>query len=235
MVAIADITRLMLGTFVRPPEETGTGAPRVEVVLAYVVRHPDGVLLFDTGLGDGRRGDRGVVPADPSAAARRAAGGRAVARRRRPGRRTATCTSTTAAATRCWPVGRSSASDASWPPRGRARLHRRRAGRPRRRDVRASSTARPRCCPACWSCRRPGTSTATSRSSCGATTARSCWPASRTSTPRTSPPTCSRSQARRAGVAEPLPVAPRRGSSGCSTSTRGGWCSPTTRRSGSRR
>ena len=51
MVAIEDIGRLTLGTFVRPPAETGTDAPRVEIVLAYVVRHPDGVLLFDTGLG----------------------------------------------------------------------------------------------------------------------------------------------------------------------------------------
>jgi N-acyl homoserine lactone hydrolase len=52
VVAIEDIGRLMLGTFVRPPEETGTSAPRVEIVLAYVVRHPEGVLLFDTGIGD---------------------------------------------------------------------------------------------------------------------------------------------------------------------------------------
>jgi len=52
MVAIGDITRLKLGTFVRPAAETGTGAPRVEIVLAYVVRHRAGVLLFDTGIGD---------------------------------------------------------------------------------------------------------------------------------------------------------------------------------------
>ncbi len=35
----------------RPPEETGTGAPRVEALLGYVVIHPDGILLFDTGMG----------------------------------------------------------------------------------------------------------------------------------------------------------------------------------------
>jgi N-acyl homoserine lactone hydrolase len=52
MVAIDDIGRLMLGTFVRPPEETGTGSPRVEVVMAYVVRHPRGTLIFDTGIAE---------------------------------------------------------------------------------------------------------------------------------------------------------------------------------------
>ena len=51
MVATDDIARLTLGTFVRPPAETGTDHPRVEVVLAYVVRHPNGVLLLDTGIG----------------------------------------------------------------------------------------------------------------------------------------------------------------------------------------
>lgn len=39
------------GYFVRPAEETGTGAPRVEPCLGYVVDHPDAVLLFDTGMG----------------------------------------------------------------------------------------------------------------------------------------------------------------------------------------
>ena len=51
MIAVDDIRRLKLGTFVRPPAETGTGSPLVEIVLAYVVRHPQGVLLFDSGLG----------------------------------------------------------------------------------------------------------------------------------------------------------------------------------------
>ena len=49
---IDDVMRLDLGTFVRPGEETSTGAPRVEAVLAYVVRTTAGVLLLDTGLGD---------------------------------------------------------------------------------------------------------------------------------------------------------------------------------------
>ncbi len=51
MVRIDDIARLDLGYFVRPAEETGTGSPRVEGVLGYVVRHPGGVVVFDTGLG----------------------------------------------------------------------------------------------------------------------------------------------------------------------------------------
>ncbi len=48
---IEDVRRLDLGSFVRPAEETGSGQPRVEVVYAYVVRTPDGVLLLDSGLG----------------------------------------------------------------------------------------------------------------------------------------------------------------------------------------
>ena len=48
---VDDVTRIELGTFVRPPEETGTGEPRVETVLGYVARTPAGVLLLDTGLG----------------------------------------------------------------------------------------------------------------------------------------------------------------------------------------
>ena len=47
------IRRILLGTFVRPAEETGTGGPRVEAVYGYLVRHERGVLLLDTGLGRG--------------------------------------------------------------------------------------------------------------------------------------------------------------------------------------
>ncbi|CAM5648885.1 hypothetical protein GCM10010329_09910 [Streptomyces spiroverticillatus] len=47
------IRRLDLGHFVRPASETGTGRPRAEAVLAYLVRRPQGLLLFDTGLGRG--------------------------------------------------------------------------------------------------------------------------------------------------------------------------------------
>src|SRR3954471_15355899 len=39
------------GDFVRPVEETGTGAPRVEPTLGYLVDHPLGVVLVDTGMG----------------------------------------------------------------------------------------------------------------------------------------------------------------------------------------
>jgi len=47
-----DVVRVHFGTFVRPAEETGTGAPRVEEVLGYLVRTPAGTLLLDTGLGE---------------------------------------------------------------------------------------------------------------------------------------------------------------------------------------
>lgn len=48
-----DVRRLMLGTFVRPEEETGTGKARVEAVYGYLVRHEQGLVLLDTGLGRG--------------------------------------------------------------------------------------------------------------------------------------------------------------------------------------
>ncbi|GAA2913237.1 MBL fold metallo-hydrolase [Streptomyces erythrogriseus] len=46
------VRRLDLGYFVRPASETGTSQPRVEPVLAYLVRHGKGLILFDTGVGD---------------------------------------------------------------------------------------------------------------------------------------------------------------------------------------
>ena len=49
---IDDVRRLPLGTFTRPTEETG-GAPRVEVVNGYLVRHDAGLVLLDTGMGRG--------------------------------------------------------------------------------------------------------------------------------------------------------------------------------------
>ena len=52
VMRIDDVIRLQLGTFVRPPEETGTGSPRVETVLGYLARTPVGLLLMDTGLGE---------------------------------------------------------------------------------------------------------------------------------------------------------------------------------------
>ena len=51
MVTTSDVRRLDYGYFVRPAEETGTGQPRVEPVVGYLVRHSDGLLLFDTGVG----------------------------------------------------------------------------------------------------------------------------------------------------------------------------------------
>lgn len=50
---VRDVRRLLLGTFVRPPEETGTGEARVEAVYGYLVRHDRGLVLLDTGLGLG--------------------------------------------------------------------------------------------------------------------------------------------------------------------------------------
>ena len=47
----ATVRRVDFGYFIRPAEETGTGAPRVEPCLGYLVRHPDGVVLLDTGMG----------------------------------------------------------------------------------------------------------------------------------------------------------------------------------------
>jgi N-acyl homoserine lactone hydrolase len=46
------IRRLDLGYFVRPASETGGSEPRVEPVLGYLVRRPEGLILFDTGIGD---------------------------------------------------------------------------------------------------------------------------------------------------------------------------------------
>jgi len=49
---IDDVRRITLGSFVRPAEETG-GAPRVEGVYGYLVRHDRGLALLDTGIGIG--------------------------------------------------------------------------------------------------------------------------------------------------------------------------------------
>ncbi|MET9447102.1 N-acyl homoserine lactonase family protein [Streptomyces cinerochromogenes] len=46
------VHRLDLGYFVRPAAETGGPLPRVEPVLAYLVEHDQGLILFDTGIGD---------------------------------------------------------------------------------------------------------------------------------------------------------------------------------------
>jgi N-acyl homoserine lactone hydrolase len=46
-----DVRRVDFGYFVRPGEETGTGRPRVEPCLGYVIAHRGGVVLVDTGMG----------------------------------------------------------------------------------------------------------------------------------------------------------------------------------------
>jgi len=45
------VRRVDFGYFVRPAEETGTGTSWVEPCLGYLVEHPDGLLLMDTGMG----------------------------------------------------------------------------------------------------------------------------------------------------------------------------------------
>jgi glyoxylase-like metal-dependent hydrolase (beta-lactamase superfamily II) len=51
MVKNMPVRRLDLGYFVRPASETGGPQPRVEPVLAYLVEHDRGLILFDTGIG----------------------------------------------------------------------------------------------------------------------------------------------------------------------------------------
>jgi len=45
------VRRIDFGYFVRPEQETGTGEVRVEPCLGYLVDHPDGLLLMDSGMG----------------------------------------------------------------------------------------------------------------------------------------------------------------------------------------
>src|SRR5579875_2165022 len=51
MRADIEVRRVDFGYFVRPAEETDSGRARVEPVLGYLVIHPSGTLLFDTGMG----------------------------------------------------------------------------------------------------------------------------------------------------------------------------------------
>jgi len=51
MVVELPVRRIDFGYFVRPAEETGTGLPKVEPCLGYIILHPDGVVLVDTGMG----------------------------------------------------------------------------------------------------------------------------------------------------------------------------------------
>ena len=56
------VRRVDFGHFIRPAEETGTGAPRVEPTFGYLVEHPDGPLLVDTGMGRHREVDAWYHP-----------------------------------------------------------------------------------------------------------------------------------------------------------------------------
>lgn len=51
VMADISVLRVDFGYFVRPAEETGTGGPRVEPCLGYVIGHHEGMVLFDTGMG----------------------------------------------------------------------------------------------------------------------------------------------------------------------------------------
>jgi N-acyl homoserine lactone hydrolase len=53
VVRIDDLCRLEFGYFIRPAEETPRNIARVEPCLGYALRHPDGLLVFDTGIGEG--------------------------------------------------------------------------------------------------------------------------------------------------------------------------------------
>jgi N-acyl homoserine lactone hydrolase len=53
MATSLSVRRIDFGYFVRPADETGTGKPRVESLLGYAIVRADGVLLFDTGIGEG--------------------------------------------------------------------------------------------------------------------------------------------------------------------------------------
>jgi len=52
MLSRSDVRRLDFGTFTRPAAETGTDRARLVPVVGYLVRHPEGLLLFDTGVGE---------------------------------------------------------------------------------------------------------------------------------------------------------------------------------------
>jgi N-acyl homoserine lactone hydrolase len=71
------VRRVDFGYFVRPASETGTGRPRAEPCLGYLVDHPDGLLLVDTGMGASPEVDEHYRPVRrPLAAALAGAGAR---------------------------------------------------------------------------------------------------------------------------------------------------------------
>jgi N-acyl homoserine lactone hydrolase len=62
MATIA-VQRVDFGYFVRPAEETANGVARVEPCLGYLVDHPDGRVLLDTGMGEDADVDAHYRPA----------------------------------------------------------------------------------------------------------------------------------------------------------------------------
>ena len=210
LVGVVDVgvRRVDFGYFVRPAEETGTGTPRVEPVLGYLVEHPDGAAAARHRDGRGTRRSTSTTGrgADPCRRALADAGAQADDVRWSS---TATCTSTTAAATPRSPAGR-------WWPSAREL-----AGRARGPTTRCpswstspacgtrSSTARPRCCPASSWSPRPGTPPVTSRWWSGGRTAWSwCSRVRATTRPPRTAPTPSRGEPAREGHPQPLPVPP---------------------------
>ncbi len=71
----AVVRRVDFGYFVRPADETGTGVPRVDPCLGYLVDHPDGLLLMDTGMGSHPEVDAHYRPRRHALAAALAAAG----------------------------------------------------------------------------------------------------------------------------------------------------------------
>jgi N-acyl homoserine lactone hydrolase len=61
-VSDATVRRVDFGYFVRPAEETGTDASRVEPCLGYLIDHPRGLVLVDTGMGSSDEVDRHYRP-----------------------------------------------------------------------------------------------------------------------------------------------------------------------------
>jgi N-acyl homoserine lactone hydrolase len=71
------VRRVDFGYFLRPGTETASGAPHVEPCLGYLIEHPDGMLLMDTGMGEDAWVDGHYRPSRvPLEAAVRAAGAR---------------------------------------------------------------------------------------------------------------------------------------------------------------
>jgi N-acyl homoserine lactone hydrolase len=70
------VRRVDYGYFIRPADETGTGAPRVEPTYGYLVEHPSaGVILVDTGMGGNAEVDAWYRPRRKALAAALAGAG----------------------------------------------------------------------------------------------------------------------------------------------------------------